>query len=116
MLIKVLEITGDSAITLEAGQTLYALIKEKLDKQEKVELDFSGVEAVATLYFNAAIGQLYKDFSSETLNQLLDIKELIPAGRNILNRVKKNSKTYYDQPEVREAVGSVLGTWVETDN
>ena len=74
----------------------------------EVELDFDGVSVFASLFFNAAIGQLLKDIGPETLNRLLHLDNLNPLGQDLLRRVIDNSKRYYASKEYRDVQARVL--------
>lgn len=110
---EVKDLVGEYGITLDDGQRIYDLIHSHLLDGERVELDFSGVEVLASPFFNAAIGQLLKDISSEQLNRLLVVSNLVPAGMRALRRVIENSKQYYSNPRFRQALDEVLAEQIE---
>lgn len=105
---------GEYAITLEDGQLIYELIHPELAAGHRVDLDFSGVEIFASPFFNAAFGQLVKDVSSDDLNRLLNIKGLVPEGASVLRRVIQNSKRYYEDRRLRDAMNAALNQEAET--
>src|SRR5437899_13092775 len=109
------DIIGENALTLEDGQSIYDRIKPELANRRNVELDFSGVTVFASPFFNAAIGQLLKDFKPEDLNRLLRVVNLIPAGHDVLKRVIENAKQYYSSEHFRKAQSEVLRAMSEAE-
>lgn len=105
---KIYEITGEYATDADSGQQVYDLIHSQLLSDQSVELDFSGVNVFASAFFNFAIGQLLKDLSSDSLNELLKITNLTPNGYSVLNRVVDNAKHYYSDVKYQKAVDTVL--------
>lgn len=95
-------------MTPEEGQKVYDLTYPELIANQLVELDFAGVEIFASPFFNFAIGQLLRDISSETLNDLLKFSHLNPIGKQVLKRVIENSKQYYSNENTRKAVDEVV--------
>ena len=107
MKLSVHEITGDNAMTREAGETLYNQIHPLLLEEQSVELDFAGVRRYLTVFFNFAIGQLYRDISADKLDELLQISGLNSVGENVLSRVQDNAERYYTDPTYRQAVDNL---------
>ena len=105
---EILKIIGERAITIGAGQKIYELLRESFDKDEPVELDFSGVPIVAPPFLNASIGYLYKDYSAEKIEQLLKIEGLTQLGKDTLEIVKEDAHEYYTDERVRLAVDNAM--------
>ncbi len=105
---KIKDFIGQRCITSEDGQRVYVEICPKLKAAEDVQLDFDGVTIFASPFFNFAIGQLYRDISGEVLQKHLKAENLSSNGTMILNRVIKNSKVYYENPEHRKAVDEAM--------
>ena len=95
MYIKVKELVGKNAMTLDDGKAVYARILDPLTHGETVELDFDGVEVFASPFFNAGVGRLLGDLTSDTLNSLLKFQHLSDFGARVLRRVIENAKEYY---------------------
>ena len=106
--IEVHALVGESGITLEDGQKVYDQIHLALRAGREVELDFSGVGVLASPFFNAAIGHLLQDVQPDELNRLLRVTSLVPAGSYTLRRVIENSKQYYSDPNIRQAVDEAI--------
>jgi STAS-like domain of unknown function (DUF4325) len=84
------------------------MIHPCLLKNKKVLLDFEGVEVVAPPFLNIVIGQLYKDFTSEQLQNLLELKNFPTNSKVLLERVIENSKEYYANSKFRKALDEVI--------
>jgi hypothetical protein len=57
------------------------------------------VKIFASPFFNAAVGQLVKDFKPDSLNRLLKVQNLSPLGQDVLKRVIENAKLYFSSSE-----------------
>ncbi len=109
MRIKVKELIGENAMTLDDGNAIYTQIHEALIQGTLVELDFDGVKVFASPFFNAGIGQLLSDLSPDMLNTRLKFDRLSEFGARILRRVIENAKDYYGgSPDHRGAVDRIM--------
>jgi len=108
MKISVKDIAGANCITLGDGQTLFSEIVPALKSGNTVELDFAGVRVFASPFFNAAIGQLLREFNVETLNEKLKVSNLPPNGIETFKKVVENSRDFYKSERLRNAVSATL--------
>jgi len=108
MKLIVRELAGENCISYEDGQKIYDLIHPELQAGRSVELDFSDIRVLVSLFLNAAIGRLLADIPADDLNRLLTVSNLPPGGRERLKRVIENSKDYYFNPQVRKALDRIL--------
>jgi len=104
MYIKVKELVGENAMTLDDGEVIYARIHVPLTQGETVELDFDGVQVFASPFFNAGIGRLLGELTADTLNARLKFDHLSDFGARVLRRVIENSKDYYAAPADQQRV------------
>lgn len=111
--IEMRNLVGNSCITSEDGQRMYDRIHPPLDAGESVVLDFTGVDVIASPFFNAAVGQLLRDLPSDWLNTSLDIVGLHEDGMAVLRRIVENAKTYYADLEARRAQDHILDDQAE---
>ncbi|WP_221293291.1 STAS-like domain-containing protein [Stutzerimonas stutzeri] len=93
--IKIFELTGKNAISMQSGEKLYAALHNKLVVGDKIVVDFEGVALFASPFFNASIGLLLKDISIENLQRQLSIINLSDVGRDLLNHVISNALVFY---------------------
>src|SRR5262245_36240353 len=101
------------AITGEDGQVVFDRIVPALRRAEPVEIDFQGVTVYASPFFNAAIGQLLRDFKREDLRRLLKVENLTADGHDVVRQVIDNSERYYASPDYRETQRKVLEAMAE---
>jgi glutaredoxin-related protein len=99
---------GINAITIDDGQIIYDIVYSALMNQEQIELDFEGVEIVASPFLNVAIGKLMRDFTPDQLNTYLKFKNVSSITLPILRRVIETSRKYYTEEKYRLAVNSVV--------
>jgi hypothetical protein len=92
----------DTTITYEDGEKVYALIFQALTEEKKVILDFQGITLVIPAFLHAAIGELYKDFDSDFLNNYLILKNIEGTNKVLLDMVIKYTKQYIADPEAFE--------------
>jgi hypothetical protein len=108
MNLQIRELVGSNCITLEDGQIVYDKIYPELKAGRAVELDFKDVKLFASPFFNGAIGQLFRDFSSDDLNRRLKMQGLTANGSIVLRKVIENAKVYYSSPQAKNAIESVV--------
>lgn len=104
MRINVYEIIGDKCMTLKDGEIIYKKIKESLDKQQKMIIDYTNVKIFSSPFFNTAMGQLYGSYESDILNRYIEIKNLSSLGSSILKKVVENAKKYYKNKQAYEDI------------
>jgi len=107
---------GENAITMDDGEIVYQFLYSELIKNQYTELDFEGVEIVASPFLNVAIGKLMRDFTPDQLNTYLKFKNVSPITVPILRRVIETSREYYTDELHRLAVDSVLEEEARRDN
>lgn len=98
-LVKVMEISGENAVAQDDGQKVYELVRDRLKSGQELHLDFQGVKIFASPFFNAAVGQLLRDFGTDDLNSRLKFEHLSSVGQEVLKRVIENSKRYFSSSE-----------------
>lgn len=110
--IDVQALVGDASITLEDGQKVYDKVYDQvrplLFAGKAVELDFTGVDILASPFLNAAAGHLLEDVRRDELNRLIRIENLAPAGRFTVRRVIENAKQYYSDRRMHQAVDETM--------
>ena len=92
----------DKAITYEDGEKVYALISQALTEEKKVILDFQGITIVIPAFLHASVGELYKDFDGDFLNNHLILKNIEGTNKVLLDMVIKYTKQYIADPEAFE--------------
>ena len=92
----------DKAITYEDGEKVYALISQALTKEKKVILDFQDITLVIPAFLHAAIGELYKDFDSDFLNNHLTFINIEETNKALLDMTMELAQEYFSNPEAFE--------------
>ena len=101
-------IGGDRCIVRADGQKIYDHIHTTLQGGEDVTLDFADVDLYAAPFFNCAVGKLFQDIDAKVLEGKLHFENISRIGSNIVECVKENAARYYNDPDYRKAVNSVL--------
>ncbi|MBE2895735.1 STAS-like domain-containing protein [Pasteurellaceae bacterium HPA106] len=101
-------IESNISVSMVLGAKLYQEIKTKLSENNKVKIDFEGIDTFASPFFNAAIGKLLKDYSIEQLQESLDFLNINQGGKNLLNKVIANAIEYYKDPNNKTEIAEKL--------
>jgi STAS-like domain of unknown function (DUF4325) len=104
---QIRDLIGDYCVTPQSGQDVYDIVHPILLSQTEVELDFLGIKAYASPFFNYAIGQLLEDISYEDLSRLIKYTNISSVGHKVLNVVLNSAKRYYSDDKYRKAVDKV---------
>ena len=105
--INISQITNSKrAISAADGEVVFNQIITAFDKQERVVLDFAGIELTITAFLNSSIGKLYSLYSSEDIRELLDIVNLPNDEVSLLKIVIDRAKQRFSK-EYPEDLGSI---------
>ena len=88
-------IGGPHCVSAEDGQRLYEKIAPLIRQGEPVTLSFRGVDTVISAFLNAAIGQLYGEFSDKLVKELVSVEELSDVDMQLVDRVAENAILYF---------------------
>lgn len=103
-------INSPSALTQEQGEVIYSLICNAIDQQNNIELDFGAIESMISPFLNNAIGKLYGNYSSDTINAHLKLLNFPEAKKSTLKVVTENAKKFYaNKKEFKATVKDVIG-------
>ena len=85
MIIKIKDFAqGDTAVSYEEGRKCYDLMKEGLNRGEKIVLDFNDVKYVITAFLNPVIGDAILNYDKNIMNKI-DINN---ASTDIIEKIK----------------------------
>lgn len=84
-----------TALTRDQGEIIFEKICNIIDNHAGVILDFSDVDSVLSPFLNVAVGKLYSKYSSETLNDKLEIVGISDDLFDVLEIVISNAKSFY---------------------
>lgn len=88
-------IGSEKAVSSEKGEIVFIEIKKNLENNIFVELDFTGISLMTTAFLNAAIGQLYSQYSSDQLNKLLKPISITEEDEEMFIMVVSRAKEYF---------------------
>ncbi len=98
--IRVFEIVGSGiCVASDDGQKVHDQVAIALREGRKVSLSFHNVESLTSAFLNAAIGQLYGEFSEEKVKASISVKDMSGDDRGLLKRVVDTAKLYFKDPE-----------------
>lgn len=109
--IRVYEVVGTGfCVASDDGQKVHDQIAIALREGQKVNLSFHNVESLTSAFLNAAIGQLYGEFSEEQIKTSISVKDMSGDDLDLLKRVVDTAKQYFKDPErFKKAREEVLG-------
>jgi len=64
-----------------------------------VILSFHNISTLTSAFLNAAVGQLYGEFSEEQIRALLKVQDMQPDDLALLKRVVETAKQYFKDPD-----------------
>jgi len=85
-------INSQIAVSPIKGEVLYKSIISSILKKEEVCLDFKNITQLTTAFLNSAIGDLYKVYNSDELNQYLKVEGLDELDKYLFAKVINRSK------------------------
>lgn len=98
--IQVFDIVGgDLCVSSDDGQLIHDKIAELLRKKYYVVVSFKNIKTLITAFLNAAIGQLYDEFSEEDIQTYLSVENMTADHEISLKRVIENAKLYFENRE-----------------
>lgn len=109
--LSVFEIVGNPlCVASDDGQKVHDRIATALKEGHKVTLSFLNITSLTSAFLNAAIGQLYGEFSEGDIRAGLQVSDIAQDDLSLLKRVVETAKAYFKDPErfertVREVLG-----------
>lgn len=100
MTISLFEVVGSPLCVASGdGQKVYERLAAAFGERRKVALSFHNVSALTSAFLNAAIGQLYGQFSEKQILTLLKVQDIRQDDLALLKRVIETAKQYFKDPE-----------------
>lgn len=93
--VSVKDIVGVNAISMHSGAKLRGIILSEWEKNDKITLDFSGIDVFASPFLNAGIGALLKKKSIQELQSTLVFEGMSEHGKRLLNLVIANALKFF---------------------
>lgn len=108
--LPVFEIVGSPfCVASDDGQQVYERIEKAMKQGRKVTLSFLNVTSLTSAFLNAAIGQLYGEFSEDEIRAKVKVEDMEPDDLALVKRVVDTAKVYFNDPGYRKAVDELLG-------
>ncbi len=96
-----------SAFSESKALILRNVIQEKIDLNESVELDFTGITKFTTLFFNFSTGYFISVLGPVEYNKRITLKGLSELGESTYQSSYNNAIEKYD-PEQSEKILSII--------
>jgi Icc-related predicted phosphoesterase len=84
------------------GQRVYDRLASALKEGYRVVLSFHNVSIVTSAFLNAAIGQLYGEFTEDKIRESLEVSAMTPDDVALLRCVVETAKQYFADPRIFE--------------
>jgi len=98
--ISIFEVVGSPLCVASGdGQKVYERLASALKENRGVTLSFYNVSTLTSAFLNAAIGQLYGEFSEERIRAMLKVQDMQPDDLALLKRVVETAKEYFKDPQ-----------------
>lgn len=109
--ILIFEVVGSPlCVASSDGQKVYERIAAALREGRNVMVSFLNISTLTSAFLNAAIGQLYGEFSEEQIRALIKVQDMQPDDLALLKRVVETAKEYFKNPQkFDQAVRDELG-------
>ena len=93
-------INSEFAVSPEDGDIIFDLIKEKIDMEEKIIIDFSNIDIMTTAFLNNAVGKLYNIYDKEKLNKYISMKNISKSDLNLVKKVIERAKIKFSKEDI----------------
>ncbi|MBX2905891.1 MAG: STAS-like domain-containing protein [Taibaiella sp.] len=88
------------AVTPDAGEELYAVLRKNLKEDIETYIDFSNIDYLTSAFLNSAIGQLYSEYSREELNTHLHVLNLSENDLKIFKKVTDRARHFFKNEDL----------------
>lgn len=98
---SVTDVCGDACVSADAGDKLYARIRESLPGNIAVFVDFAGVRCMTSTFANRSIGRLCGDLGDDF--RRVNFRNLDPFDRELMDLVIGNARRWYAEKRAQGA-------------
>jgi hypothetical protein len=111
--IDIYSIIGNNfCVSMDDGKKVIDKIIKTLDDGNRVEISFKNIDLMTSAFLNAAIGDLFENFTEDKINELIKFKDIQEDDSTLLNRVIETAKFYYkDKERFNNIVSKSLETY-----
>lgn len=75
-MVRIYDYTGKQAVSVEQGQKIYHMLKEKIIHQYKVVVSFENVQYASKEFLGESFGRIYQNFSPKYLKKHLIVTNI----------------------------------------
>lgn len=101
---------GPRAVDAADGEKVFEKVLPVIQSGRKVHLSFDGITMVITAFLNTAIGKLYGVLPEQQVDEMLEVRDLLPPFQPSLGKSIEWSKAYYRDPKrLRKAIMEEMG-------
>lgn len=98
--ISIFEVIGSPlCVAAGDGQKVYDRLAAAIREGRRATLSFHNVSTLTSAFLNAAVGQLYGEFSEEQIRASLTVQDMAPDDLALLKRVVETAKEYFKDPQ-----------------
>ncbi|GGH58438.1 transcriptional regulator [Filimonas zeae] len=83
------------AVSTEQGEMIFKLISNYFTQDNQVAVDFTNVDLIVSTFLNAAIGQLYGEYTTDYIQKHLTIENMSNEDLQVLKLVTDRAKEYF---------------------
>lgn len=88
-------INNKYAVSTEDAENVLLLIKESLNNNQKIEISFAGIEIVISAFLNRILGDLYADYTSNQINNLISFSNTNNNIDDLIELIKETAEEFY---------------------
>ena len=94
-------INSELAVSTDKGDLVFNELNSKLENNEKVIIDFKGIDLMITAFLNAAIGKLYgkNKYTTDFLNEHIKLENIQKEDISLFKDVIIRAKEYFENKE-----------------
>lgn len=111
-IIKVAEI-APIAMTEQSGMSIREKIKEILERENEVLLDFEGVYLFATPFFNSSVGYFVINLTPEKADAVIRTTNLTQLGVETYSHSLENAREIFTKKEDIDVIGKITADTIE---
>ena len=110
--IKISSITP-MAMTEDAGMQLRKEMREAIQQEENIVLDFEQISLFSTPFFNASIGYFVMNLSPEKYKEQVKVINLSNLGKETYSHSYQNAVSVYENKTDTEMIGKITMETIE---
>ena len=86
-------------VAIDDGNLVHDRIADLMTAGSVAVVSFNGVKRLTTAFLNAAIGQLYNEYSEQVIRERLRVVDASQEQLRLIKRVVDNAKKFFADPK-----------------